>query len=47
MSFAEDIWKEALELKIYRSQFKIPYDELMSGFQKCGIECIEKKINMI
>jgi len=44
MSFAEDIWKEALELKKFAaSKFKIPYDEANEWVSETGIECIEKK----
>ena len=44
MGFAEDIWKEALELKKFAaSQFKIPYDEADEWVSETGIECIEKK----
>ena len=44
MTFVDDIWKEAIELKRFAaSQFKIPYNEADEWVSETGIECIEKK----
>ena len=44
MSFADKIWKEAMELqKFAASQFRISFNEAAEWVSETGIECIEKQ----